>query len=282
MMPSALKQLKGFFLHRAHRLLMIALLVGCSTSPTGRQQFMLVSPDAAISMAQTAYAETLGQFARRGQLMNDPQLAERMERITGRLVAIAVQEYPHTSHWDWSVALIDDVTVINAWAMAGGRMAIYRGLIEELRLSDAEIAHIMGHEIAHTIANHHAERMSMVLAQNLAVSVLDRNVEDSRAAPIANTVATIALTLPNSRSGEEEADNLGMRMATKAGYDPRAAVTLWEKMVEQGGSRTPEFLSTHPDPSSRIAMLSALVDEVQHLQPAVPPRPHKVRIYAES
>lgn len=271
----------GYLLRRACWLLMAALVAGCATSPTGRQQFMLVSPDAAVSMAQVAYMDTLRQFARRGKLMNDPQLAERMARITGRLVAVAVAEYPHTARWAWSVALVDDADVLNAWAMAGGRMAIFRGLIERLDLSDAEIAHIMGHEIAHAVANHHAERMSMVLAQNLAVSVVKQNTEqNSQAAPIANTVATVALTLPNSRSGEEEADNLGMRMAVKAGYDPQAAVTLWQKMADHGGPRPPEFLSTHPDPASRITALSALVDDVQHLQPAVPPEPHGVRIYS--
>ena len=271
----------GYLLRRACWLLMAALVAGCATSPTGRQQFMLVSPDAAVSMAQVAYMDTLRQFARRGKLMNDPQLAERMARITGRLVAVAVAEYPHTARWAWSVALVDDADVLNAWAMAGGRMAVFRGLIETLDLSDGEIAHIMGHEIAHAVANHHAERMSMVLAQNLAVSVVKQNTEqNSQAAPIANTVATVALTLPNSRSGEEEADNLGMRMAVKAGYDPQAAVTLWQKMADHGGPRPPEFLSTHPDPVSRITALSALVDVVQHLQPAVPPEPHGVRIYS--
>lgn len=272
----------NWILRRAGWLLIAALLAGCSTSPTGRQQFMLVPPDAAISMAQAAYMDTVRQFARRGKLMNDPRLAERMARITGRLVAVAVQEYPHTADWEWSVALVDDASVINAWAMAGGRMAIFRGLIEKLRLSDDEIAHIMGHEIAHAIANHHAERMSMVLARNLAVSVVRQNTEeDSRAAPITNTVATVALTLPNSRSGEEEADRLGMRIATKAGYDPQAVVTLWQKMVQHGGPRPPEFLSTHPDPASRMATLSALVDDVRRLQPAIPPVPYRVRIYRE-
>ena len=241
---------------------------------------MLVPPDAAISMAESAYVATLEQFARGGKLWSNPQLAGRMARITGRLVAVAVQEYPHTARWEWSVALVDDPDVINAWAMAGGRMAIYRGLVERLDLNDAEIAHIMGHEIAHSIANHHAERMSMVLAQNLAVSVVDRNAEDSRAAPITNAVATIALTLPNSRSGEEEADKLGMRIATKAGYNPQAAVTLWQKMVQHGGPRPPEFLSTHPNPSSRAATLSGLAAGIRHLQPAVPPVPHRVRIYS--
>jgi len=263
-------------------LLVAALLTGCTTSPTGRQQFMLVSPDAAISMAQAAYMDTLRQFARRGKLMNDPLLAERMGRITGRLVAVAVQEYPHTAGWEWSVALVDDADVINAWAMAGGRMAVFRGLIEKLRLSDDEIAHIMGHEIAHALANHHAERMSMVLAQNLAVSAVGQNTEEgSQTAPIVNTVATVALALPNSRSGEEEADRLGMRIATKAGYDPQAVVTLWRKMAQHGGPRPPEFLSTHPDPASRMRALAAMVDDVRHLRPAAPPEPHRVRIYMQ-
>ena len=271
----------GYLLRRACWLVMAALVAGCTTSPTGRQQFMLVPPDAAVSMAQTAYMDTLRQFARVGKLMNDPRLAERMARITGRLVAVAVQDYPHTAGWEWSVALVDDATVLNAWAMAGGRMAVFRGLIEKLNLSDDEIAHIMGHEIAHAVANHDAERMSMVLAQNLAVSVVKQNTEeDSQAAPIANTVATVALTLPNSRSSEEEADKLGLRMATRAGYDPRAVVTLWQKMARHSGSRPPEFLSTHPDPARRVTALSALVEDVQHLRPAVPPEPHGVRIYS--
>ncbi|MCY4055295.1 MAG: M48 family metallopeptidase [Cyanobacteria bacterium MAG CAR4_bin_6] len=262
-------------------LLVAALLTGCSTSPTGRQQFMLVSPDAAISMTQSAYINTVRQFARRGKLMNDTLLAERMGRITGRLVAVAVREYPHTAGWEWSVALLDDDR-INAFAWPGGRMAVFRGLIETLDLSDDEIAHIMGHEIVHALANHTAEKLSMAMAQDLAVSVVRQNTEnDSQAATITNTVANIALTLPNSRSAEEEADSLGMRMAVKAGYDPLAAVTLWQKMVQHGGPRRPEFLSTHPDPASRITALSALVDDVQHLRPAAPPEPHRVRIYMQ-
>ncbi len=270
----------GLLLRRACWLLITALLAGCATSPTGRQQFLLLSPDAAISMAQSAYSDTLRQFGQEGKLWDNPQVAERMMRITGRLAAVAVQEYPHTARWDWSVALVDDPDVINAWAMAGGRMAIYRGLVERLGLSDAEIAHIMGHEIAHSIANHQAESMSMVLAQDLVVSVVGQNTEEgSYAAPITNAVASIALTLPNSRTSEEEADRLGMWIATKAGYAPQAAVTLWEKMTRHEGPNLPEFLSTHPNSSSRATALSTLVEDVQDLQPAVPPAPHRVRIY---
>lgn len=258
---------------------MAALLAGCGTSPTGRQQFLLVSPDAAISMAETSYLSTLQRLGRAGKLMDDPQLLARLERITGRVVTVAVRDYPHTARWQWSLALVDNKSA-NAWAMAGGRIAVYRGLIEVLNLDDAELAHIIGHEIAHAIANHHAERMSMVVAQNLAVAVVDRNTDDPRAAPLTNTVASIALTLPNSRSSEEEADSLGMRLATKAGYDPQAAVSLWQKMAQHSKSEPLEFLSTHPNHASRITAMAAMVEEVRHLQPAVPPVPARIRLYS--
>jgi len=265
-------------LQRACWLPLAALLVGCATSPTGRQQFMLVPPGSAITMAESAYMDTLRHFASKGKLLNNPALANRVALITGRLVTVAIQEYPHTAHWKWSVALLDEPSA-NAWAMAGGRMAIHRGIMESLRLSDDEIAHIMGHEIAHSIANHHAERMSMVLAQNLAVSVMEENVGGS-AGLITDAVASVALTLPNSRTSEEEADKIGLRLATMAGYDPRAAVTLWNKMLAQEKTKPLEFLSTHPNSAERAIILASLVGEVQALRPSVPPQPHRLKIYA--
>lgn len=121
----------SWILRRAGWLLVAALLAGCSTSPMGRQQFMLVSPGAAISMAQTAYMDTVSQFARRGKLMNDPLLGERVARITGRLVAVAVQEYPHTAGWEWSVALVDDASVIIHQGHGGGTHGCFSGTHRE-------------------------------------------------------------------------------------------------------------------------------------------------------
>ena len=192
------------------------IAVSCATSPTGRQQFMLLSPEQAISISEKPYEDMITKIYRKGKLISNRQLINRMYQITGRLVAITVKEYPHTAHWKWSLALIDAPNTINAWAMPGGRMAIYSGIINKLRLNDEEIAHIIGHEIAHAVANHGAEKMSMAMGQNLAISVVAQNTDkDSKAAPIANTAATIALQLPNSRIAEEEADNIGMLLGKR-------------------------------------------------------------------
>ncbi|MYI01428.1 MAG: M48 family metalloprotease, partial [Gammaproteobacteria bacterium] len=154
------------------------VLAACATSPTGRTQLMLVPPDLAINESRMAYEQTLGELTDSGQMLYDPALAERVERITGRLVAAAVQTWPHTAGWQWSVVLIDDPETVNAWCMAGGRMAIYSGLISKLDPSDDELAHVMGHEIAHAVANHSAEQMSLAILQVLAVLAIEIETED--------------------------------------------------------------------------------------------------------
>lgn len=260
--------------------LIVALVVSaCATSPTGRSQFLLISPEAAIAQSTPAYFSTIEDLGREGKLLRDPVLADRIEIITGRLVSQAERYYPRTADWEWSVALIDEPDVVNAWCMAGGRMAIYSGAVYKLNLSDDEIAHIMGHEISHAVANHTAEQMSIAVAQGLAITTIAVASESQDIANLAGLAANVALTLPNSRSAELEADELGMQLATLAGYDPNAAVTLWEKMGNQGGAKPPEFLSTHPSPENRSERLAALALQVGGLAPAAPPRPHRVRIY---
>jgi len=238
-----------------------------------------VSPESAISQSRSAYENQVQALRRDGQLLNDPAMSRRIERITGRLVTEAVRLYPHTARWQWSVALIDDPETINAWCMAGGRMAIYSGIVLQLDLSDDEIAHIMGHEISHALANHTAERMSMAMAQGLAVLAIQLGTESREAAEAADSLANVALTLPNSRSAELEADEIGMMLAVRAGYEPLAAVSLWEKMAAQGGSSPPEFLSTHPSPGNRAARLAALAREFQRFAPARAPEAFPVRMY---
>lgn len=255
------------------------LVSACTTSPTGRSQFLLISPEAAIAQSTPAYLNTIEGLGREGKLLRDPVLSDRIEIITGRLVSQAAQYYPRTADWDWSVALIDEPDIVNAWCMAGGRMAIYSGAVYKLNLSDDEIAHIMGHEISHAVANHTAEQMSIAVAQGLAIATIAVASESQDVANLAGLAANVALTLPNSRSAELEADELGMQLATLAGYDPHAAVTMWEKMAGQGGNRPPEFLSTHPSPENRSERLAALALDMQGLAPAVPPRPFPVRIY---
>jgi len=248
----------------------VALLSACTTSPTGRRQLMLVSPETAIVESQKAYLSTTKQLDEEGKLVTDPQTSARVAEITGRLVTVAVQKFPKTADWEWSVAIIDDPETVNAWCMAGGRMAVYTGLFEKLDLSDDEFAQIMGHEISHALANHTAERMSRAMATTAGIVAVGIAVEDHRIAAMgaAAAAAKLALELPNSRTAESEADRMGMELATLAGYKPEAAVSLWQKMgAEGGGSRPPEFLSTHPAPGNRQADLGAMVPEMKQKNP---------------
>ena len=256
---------------------------GCATSPTGRSQLMLVSPESAIVESRKAYISTVRQLDSENKLLDDPILADRVQVITGRLVAIAIEEFPHTRDWTWSVALIDDPETVNAWCMAGGRMAVYSGLVEKLDLTDAELAQIMGHEISHALANHTAERMSVAMASSVGAIAVGAAADNSGAALAgAALAAKLAVELPNSRSSEAEADIIGIRIAAKAGYDPAAAVTLWQKMEENGGAGPAQFLSTHPSPGNRRAKLEAMVPDMRAIQRDEFVRPHPVAIVTES
>ena len=249
-------------------LLGLAVLSACTTSPTGRSQFMLISPESAIVESRKAYLSTVDELDQQNKLLDDPVMADKVQTITGRLVTEAIKLYPQSADWEWSVAIIDDPETVNAWCMAGGRMAVYTGLFEKLKLTDAEFAQIMGHEISHALANHTAERMSRAMATTLGVVVLgvmsDRPVATMGGAAMA---AKVALELPNSRTAESEADRIGIELATRAGYDPDAAVTLWQNMGSLGGSKPAEFLSTHPAPENRQAALAALTPEMRKLNP---------------
>jgi predicted Zn-dependent protease len=246
-------------------------VAACATSPTGRSQLMLISPDAAIVESRKAYLSTVGELASDKKLSKDPLLADRVQVITGRLVTEAIQVRPDSANWEWSVAIIDDPETVNAWCMAGGRMAVYTGLFEKLDLTDAEFAEIMGHEISHALANHTAEQMSRAIAINLGVAgVAMTSDQPAIAGTGAAMAAMVALQLPNSRTAEAEADRIGIELAARAGYDPEAAVTLWEKMNGLSESRPPEFLSTHPNPANREKALEALVPEMRALMPKPP------------
>ena len=146
-------------------------------------------------------------------------------------------------------------------------MAVYTGLFAKLELTDDEFAQIMGHEISHALANHTAEKMSMAMASSLGVLAIglssDRPGTTMAGAAVA---AKLAVELPNSRTAESEADQIGMELATLAGYDPEAAVTLWRKMGSLGGS-PPAFLSTHPSPGNREASLAAMIPAMQEINP---------------
>ena len=254
--------------------LLLTLVSACATSPTGRRQLMLVSEQQAISASREAYLQTMAPLKKEGKLNSDPRTNARVERITSRLVAQAVAMRPDSDKWEWSVGVIDEPETVNAWCMAGGRMAIYTGLLAKIDPSDDELAQVMGHEIAHALANHTAEKMSVAMATQMGIMVAgvasDRPAVAMSAAAVA---ATLAIQLPNSRTAETEADRIGIELAARAGYDPYASVSLWEKMAKVGGSRSLEFMSTHPDPDNRMKRLNALAPEMMGYYQAPGERP---------
>lgn len=247
-------------------LILLFALSACGTSPTGRSQLMLISPEQAIESSREAYVQTLKPLDKEGKIDSDIVVSRRIQQITGRLIAQAIILYPHTSEWEWSVKVIDDPETVNAWCMAGGKMAIYTGLIEKTKATDDEIAQVMGHEISHALANHTAERMSMAMASQvglmgLAIALGDNEYGGAMLSG-SSAAAAVAITLPNSRTSETEADAIGIELAARAGYDPKAAASLWQKMSEVGGNGPPEFLSTHPSPNNRKETLTALAQKV--------------------
>lgn len=241
----------------------IVFLVACATSPTGRRQLMLVSEDSAIAASKEAYTEMLKPYAQKGKIDNDPALKKRVYNITGRLIAQAIKMRPETQNWDWSIKIIDEPETVNAWAMAGGKMALYTGLVKKIRPTDDELAQVLGHEIAHALAKHSAEKMSVAMASGLGLAAVGA-VADQKGLALtgAALAAALAVQRPNSRSAESEADRIGIELAAKAGYNPNAAVTLWQKMANVGGKGPPEFLSTHPSPENREKTLADLAPQM--------------------
>ena len=244
-------------------LLCVTLILACATSPTGRRQLMIVSEDSAISASKQAYVEMLKPYEQKGKVDNDPALKKRVYRITGRLIAQAIKMRPETKNWEWSIKIIDEPETVNAWAMAGGKMALYTGLVNKIKPTDDELAQVLGHEIAHALAKHSAEKMSVAMASSIGVVAVgiaaDRKGLALTGAALA---AALAVQKPNSRAAESEADQIGIELAAKAGYDPRAAITLWQKMAKVGGKGPPEFLSTHPSPANREKKLAEYVPEM--------------------
>jgi predicted Zn-dependent protease len=261
---------------RAHWLAVAVALMalgGCATNPvTGRSQFIMVSERQAISESAAAYNSMVGQLGKKKSIETGTARVEKVREITDRLIAQAVRFRPETAKWKWEVTVINEPKTVNAFCMAGGKMAIYSGMWDTLKATDDEIAQVMGHEIGHALANHTQERMSIAMgvgaATTIAAIAIQSGSRGSAGGDLALTgmqiAALTAITLPNSREGESEADQIGIELAARAGYDPHAAVTLWDKMGRLGGDKAPpEFLSTHPSAETRAARLKALVPKVE-------------------
>lgn len=244
----------------------LAVVTACQTNPiTGRSQLMIVSEDMAISNSASAYVQTLQQARSKGQLDSNAVTSRRITDITTRLINQAQLLRPESRNWQWSVHVIENKGV-NAWCMAGGKMAVYSGLLTALRPSDDEIAQVMGHEISHALLSHTREQMSEAMATQgvLAIGSIAAGVDLTGFGDLAK----VGILLPHSRQAESEADRLGIELAARAGYNPNAAVSLWQKMSRIGGQKPPELLSTHPSDDRRLEALAALVPRMMPLYEA--------------
>lgn len=254
----------------------MVLLGACTTNPiTGRSQLMVVPESLAIRESAAAYSQMMSGLTKKNQVEAGTARAERVRAITDRLIAQAVRFRPESAKWAWQVQLINDPKTVNAFCMAGGKMAMYTGLIEQLKATDDELAQVMGHEISHALLNHTQERMSIAYSSSIGtqLAAIALGARDQTAA-LMQTAATLAIQLPNSRESESEADQVGIELAARAGYDPAAAVTLWQKMGKLSGGKTPpEFLSTHPSPQHREERLRELGAKVRPLYLAAKARP---------
>jgi predicted Zn-dependent protease len=258
-----------------------ALLVGgCSAVNTTsgdsvgveRKQYMfsMLSTDQVNQMYAQSYQETVSEATTKGVLDKDSAEAKRVQTVARRLIAQAPKLRPDAAQWQWEVNLIksDD---LNANCGPGGKIIVYTGLIDTLKLSDDELAAVMGHEIAHALREHGREAMSKAYGVQMAKQGAGAFLglgQDSLA--LADTVVNYSLTLPNSRSNENEADLLGLELSARAGYNPNAAITLWQKMTAQSGASQPEFMSTHPASTNRIASLQAAIPKVMPLYEQAP------------
>jgi predicted Zn-dependent protease len=252
------------------------LVAGCQTVETtqggavgvDRTQRMAVSAEEVQQGAGQAYAQMMADAQKKGVLDRNPQQVQRVQAITQRLVKQVAAFRGDAAKWPWEVHVIS-VPEVNAWCMPGGKMAIYSGLIDKLGASDDEIAAVMGHEISHALREHARERISRQMGTDLAVGVVGALFGlGDLGQGVAGMVADVTLNKPNSRTHETEADRMGVELAARAGYDPRAAISLWEKMSKAGGGQPPQFLSTHPSHENRIADLRAYSEKVMPLYTA--------------
>jgi len=233
-----------------------------------RKQTMMLSSADVNRGAEQAYLQTTKEAAKKGALNRNPAEVSRVRAIANRLIPATGAFRNDAPKWKWEVNVISSPE-INAWCMPGGKIAVYTGLLEKLRVTDDELAAVMGHEIAHALREHGRERASQQAAQNAVVGIgaAILGIGDAGAS-LANVVADVTFGLPYSREFEREADRIGVELAARAGYDPRAAVTLWQKMAQTGNGGPPQFLSTHPSEQSRIEDLRTYSARVMPLYEA--------------
>ena len=257
-------------------MLVCALLYGCaSTTQSGavgaeRSQLMLISSQELEKIASESYTKLRSESAKKGVLNTDAAMLRRIRAIAARLepqTGIFRRDAPA---WNWEVN-VTTTDELNAFCMPGGKIMVYTGLVNRLRLTDDEIAVVLGHEIAHALREHSRERVSQAMAAQTAIGIGAALLGVGQtAASLANLGYENIVATKFSRDHESEADRIGLELAARGGYDPRGGITVWEKMqnASKGSSRPPAFLSTHPTEASRMQEMNALPPKVAPLYEA--------------
>lgn len=263
-------------------LLPLALLSGCETNPyTGRSQFLMTSVSEEMKMGAQAYDQVKSDPSMKPS--QDPREIEPVKRVAARIVEAAKRsKYAEMAQqFQWEVTVFKDDKTANAFALPGGKMAVYTGIFPMAK-TEAGLAAVMGHEVVHALARHGAERMSQGQATNIGVQVLGTaaGIGTGSAALGQATMAAlgvgaqVGMLLPFSRKHESEADYIGILLAADAGYDPREAVALWERMAQMSGGGAPaEFMSTHPSHETRIDQLKQWMPEAMAIYQTKTPLP---------
>jgi predicted Zn-dependent protease len=231
-----------------------------------RKPRLLLVPESAVNAtAAQQYAQMKQQAQSRRVLNVDAPQVQRVRGIAQRLIPHGRRFNPQAAQWQWEVNVID-APQINAFCMPGGKIMVFDGLIDTLKLNDDELAAVIGHEIAHALLEHGRARMSEQVLKGVGINLAAAyfGLSDIGTAALAQA-AQLAITLPYSRSHETDADLVGLELAARAGYDPRAALSLWRKMAAAAKGQPPQFLSTHPGHAQRIAEIERNLPRVMDL-----------------
>ncbi|MDB5840588.1 MAG: family peptidase [Herminiimonas sp.] len=251
----------------------VVTLAACETVQTtqggvvgvNRPQQMAISAQTIEQASNEEYAKLIAQEQQKGNLNRNPAQVSRVRAVANRLIRQVPAIRPDAQRWNWEVNVLT-APEANAWCMPGGKIAVYTGLLEKLQLTDDELAAVMGHEMAHALREHARERASEQSLAGVGISIVSAVAGLGDLGQKGMEYAYMGLRgLPNSRSHETEADRIGVELAARAGYDPRAAVTLWQKMAQVGGDAPIKFLSTHPSREDRLSDLSVYSQRVMPL-----------------
>ncbi len=242
-----------------------------SVSGVKRSQFMLLPASSVDKMSAQAYTQTLQEATKKQALNVNKAQLERVRTISNRLIAQVGVFRPDATKWNWEVN-VEQNDALNAYCMPGGKIMVLSGMMDKLKATDDELAAVIGHEIAHALREHGRERMSQAYVQQFGLQALAAFVSNGAAGGAlvkgADMGTNLFFALPNGREQERESDRIGLELSARAGYNPEAAVTLWQKMSAQNKNAPPEFLSTHPASENRIADLQALTPKVKPLYEA--------------